>query len=126
MPQKAINSIAMLGLSVAKGRVDRIEAMTPSPFGDPTALAAICRKHGIRRLSLFGSVLKKTDRPDSDIDLLVEFEPGATPGLFALAAIEAELSSLLGGRHVDLRTAQDLSAYFRSEVLRQALVQYAA
>jgi hypothetical protein len=79
-----------------------------------------------RSLALFGSVLAGTDWPDSDVDLLVEFELGAAPGLRGLAAIEAEFSALLGGRHVDLRTPQDLSPHFRSEVTRKAVVQYAA
>lgn len=93
---------------------------------DQQALAALCRRHGIRRLSLFGSVLKGTARPDSDIDLLVEFEPEATPGLMGMAAIEIELSELLGGRQVDLRTAGDLSRYFRDEVVRSAEPQFVA
>jgi len=93
---------------------------------DHEALAQLCRRYGIHRLSLFGSVLKGTDRADSDIDLLVEFEPGAIPGLLGMAAIEAELSELLSGRRVDLRTAQDLSRYFRDEVERTAEVQFAA
>ena len=93
---------------------------------DRDALARLCRGHHIRKLSLFGSVLKGTDKPKSDIDLLVEFEAGNAPGLLGLAAIEAELSALLGGRRVDLRTAQDLSRYFRDEVIRTASVQYAA
>ena len=93
---------------------------------DQEALAQLCRRHGIRRLSLFGSVLKGTARPDSDIDLLVEFEPGSVPGLLGMAAIEAELSELLSGRRVDLRTPQDLSRYFRDEVERTAEVQFAA
>ena len=78
------------------------------------------------QVELFGSVLAGTDRPDSDVDLLVEFEPGATPGLLRLAEIEAVLSELLDGRRVDLRTAQDLSRHFRDQVLREAAVQYAA
>ena len=73
-----------------------------------------------------GSTLKGTNRPDSDVDLLVEFEPGQEPGLLRLARIGAELSDLLGGRAVDLRTAQDLSRYFRDEVVRTAEVQYEA
>jgi hypothetical protein len=77
-------------------------------------------------LALFGSTLRGTDRPDSDVDLLVEFEPGHKPGLLALAGIEAELSVLAAGRQIDLRTAQDLSRYFRDEVVRTADVQYAA
>jgi len=93
---------------------------------DRAALADLCRRHHICRLALFGSVLKETAWADSDIDLLVEFTPGKEPGLIGLAGIEAELSSLLGGRAVDLRTAQDLSEHFRAEVLRTAEVQYAA
>lgn len=93
---------------------------------DGEALAALCRRHHIRRLSLFGSVLKRTARPDSDVDLLVEFTTGREPGLLGLAAIENELSTLLGGRSVDLRTAEDLSDQFRSEIIRTAEVQYAA
>jgi len=90
------------------------------------ALAAICRRYHVRRLSLFGSVLTGAARPDSDVDLLVEFVPGKEPGLLGLAAIEAELSALLGGCSVDLRTAEDLSEHFRGEVMRNAEVQYAA
>jgi hypothetical protein len=92
---------------------------------EPALLAALCRRHGIRKLFLFGSVLKGTARPDSDIDLLVEFEPGRTPGLIGLSAIEIELGRALG-RKVDLRTAQDLSPRFRADVLRQAEVAYEA
>ena len=87
-------------------------------------LAPVCRRYRIRKLSLFGSRLKGTSRPDSDVDLLVEFEPNAVPGLLGIAAMELELSALLGGRKVDLRTAQDLSRYFRDEVVRTAEVQY--
>jgi predicted nucleotidyltransferase len=76
-------------------------------FSDAAALAALCGRHHIRHLALFGSTLRGTDRPDSDVDLLVEFEVGREPGLLRLAGIEAELSALIGGRPVDLRTAQD-------------------
>ncbi len=93
---------------------------------DQEALAALCRRHHIRRLSLFGSVLKGTDRPDSDIDLLVEFEPQAIPGLMGMVGIERELSNFLGGRRVDLRTAQELSRHFRDEVMQTSEVQFAA
>jgi predicted nucleotidyltransferase len=95
-------------------------------FADRSALASLCRRHRVRRLSLFGSVLKGTARSDSDVDFLVEFERGAVPGLLGLAAIEAELSELLGGRRVDLRTARELSPYFREEVESTAEVQFAA
>ncbi len=80
----------------------------------------------IRRLSLFGSTLKGTNRPDSDVDLLVEFEASQEPGLMRLGRISAELSDILAGRPVDLRTAQDLSRHFRDEVVRSAEPQYEA
>ena len=91
---------------------------------DPDVLADFCRRHGIQKLSLFGSLLKGTARPDSDIDLVVEFESGKEPGLIAFAAMEIELGHLMGGRQVDLRTPQDLSRYFRDQILRTAEVQY--
>ncbi len=88
-------------------------------------LEAFCREHHIRRLSLFGSVLGDEFGPDSDIDVLVEFEPDHRIGLIRMARIERELSERLG-RRVDLRTPADLSRYFRDDVLRQAELQYAA
>ena len=93
---------------------------------DTAALEEICRRYRIQRLSLFGSVLKGTEGPASDVDLLVAFERGASPSLFDLADPEGELSRLLRGRRVDVRTAEDLSRYFRDEVLREAAVQYEA
>lgn len=93
---------------------------------DATAFEQLCRRHRIRKLSLFGSVLKGTAGPDSDIDLLVEFLPDATPGYLGMAQIEIELSDLLGGRKVDLRTAAELSRYFRDRVVSKALEQYVA
>jgi uncharacterized protein len=100
--------------------------MTEPLFTDRETLAALCRRHRIRRLSLFGSVLNGSSQPDSDVDLLVEFEPSARPSLLTMAEIELELSPLLKGRKVDLRTAQDLSRYFRDEVVQTAQVQYEA
>jgi predicted nucleotidyltransferase len=102
------------------------EIMSGRIFADTAALEAVCRRHGIRRLALFGSTVRGSARSDSDVDLLVEFEPGATPGLLRMAEIELELSELLGGRRVDLRTVEDLSRYFREEVERTAEVQFAA
>ena len=93
-------------------------------FTDHAALASLCRRRQIRRLWLFGSLLKGNARSDSDVDLLVEFSREAKPSFFDLAEIEHELSALLAGRRVDLRTAEDLSRYFRDEVLREAEVQY--
>ena len=92
---------------------------------DQGTLAGFCERHHIRSLSWFGSQLKATARPDSDVDLLVDFEAEHVPGLLGIAAMEIELSELLGGRPVDLRTAGDLSRYFRDEVLRTAQLQYA-
>ena len=92
---------------------------------EDSVLGRFCARHRIKRLSLFGSTLEGTARADSDVDLLVEFEPGHEPGLLGLAEIERELSTLLDGRPVDLRTPHDLSRHFRDEVLRTARVQYA-
>ena len=88
-------------------------------------IALFCRERHIRRLAIFGSALRSDFRPDSDIDLLVEFEPDHIPGLFGIAHMERELSALCGGRMVDLRTLEDLSRYFRQRVLEEAEVQYA-
>ena len=85
-------------------------------------IAEFCRRHHIRKLALFGSVLRDDFRPDSDVDVLVEFEPGHVPGL-AFFGMQDELSQLLG-RKVDLNTPKFLSRYFRDRVLQQALVQY--
>jgi hypothetical protein len=90
------------------------------------SLDTFCRSNGIRRLSVFGSALRSDFRPDSDIDVLVEFDPDRIPGLLGMAHMERELSALLGGRKVDLRTPQDISRYFRKQVIAQAEVQYAA
>jgi uncharacterized protein len=86
-------------------------------------LAAFCRKHRIRKLSYFGSVLREDFRPDSDVDVLVEFEQEARVGLIRLAGIEIELGELLG-RRVDLNTPGFLSPYFRDRVLKEADVRY--
>ena len=98
--------------------------MSEGLFKDRIALASLCRHHQIRRLSLFGSFLKGTARPGSDVDLLIEFAPDERPSLFELVDIERALSALPDGRPVDVRTADDLSRYFRDEVLREAEVQY--
>lgn len=90
----------------------------------PALIQDFCRRHHIRRLSLFGAVLRPDFRPDSDVDVLVELEPGHRVGLFGFSAMELELSALIG-RRVDLRTPADLSRYFRDEVVKGAVVQYA-
>jgi predicted nucleotidyltransferase len=88
------------------------------------AVSTFCRRNHIKRLSLFGSVLRDDFGMESDIDCLVEFDDEHVPGLIRLAGMEIELSEILG-RKVDLRTPQDLSSYFREEVLSTAVVQYA-
>ena len=96
--------------------------MTVLPIAIPQqAIDNFRARHHMRKLSLFGSVLTERFRPDSDIDILVEFEAGHTPSLFGIAGMEIELSELLG-RKVDLRTAEDLSRYFRDEVVALAVV----
>jgi predicted nucleotidyltransferase len=87
-------------------------------------LAAFCGEYHVAKLSLFGSVLREDFGPDSDVDVLVEFEEGHVPGMIGLARMEEELSALFE-RKVDLRTPRDLSRYFRDEVVRSAAVQYA-
>jgi predicted nucleotidyltransferase len=87
-------------------------------------IAAFCRHHHIHKLAFFGSVLRDDFTPDSDVDVLVEFEPGHAPGL-AFFAMQRELSEILG-RKADLNTAQDLSPYFRQEVLDEAEMLYVA
>lgn len=89
------------------------------------SIAEFCRKHGIRRLSLFGSILRDDFGPDSDIDVLVDFLPGCVPGMLRMAGLEIELSGILG-RRADLRTAAELSRHFRDDVLREAQPQYVA
>jgi uncharacterized protein len=87
-------------------------------------IEAFCIKHHMSKLSIFGSYLREDFGPESDIDFLVEFDPNHIPGLLEIAGMEIELSEMLG-RKVDLRTAQDISRYFRDEVVAQAQVQYA-
>ena len=83
-----------------------------------------CLRNRIRKLALFGSVLRDDFSPESDIDVLVEFEPGARVGFFELYDLEQELSALFGGKKVDINTPKCLSKYFRDEVLTTAEVQY--
>ena len=84
-----------------------------------------CNRYHIRKLALFGSVLRDDFGPESDIDVLVEFEPGAGVGFFELYDMEEELSRLFGGRNVEIVTPRSLSKYFRDSVLKNAEVQYA-
>lgn len=88
------------------------------------AIAEFCRRNGIARLSVFGSVLRDDFTPESDVDVLVEFEPGKTPGL-RFFTLQDDLAAILG-RRVDLNTPQCLSRYFRDEVVNEARALYVA
>ena len=92
---------------------------------DRKKIAEFCRRNHVRRLALFGSVLREDFGPESDVDVLVKFEEGHVPGLIRLARMERELSEAFEGRKVDIRTAEDLSRYFRKDVVAAAEVQYA-
>jgi uncharacterized protein len=96
--------------------------MSPKIAIDRQRVADFCRRHHIRRLALFGSVLRDDFGPQSDVDILVEFDPGHVPG-FALVNLEDELSALMG-RKVDLHTPGSLSKYFLDRVIREAQDQY--
>jgi len=87
-------------------------------------IADFCEQHHIRRLAIYGSALRDDFGPESDVDVLVEFLPCQVPGLFRLFEMEEELSDLLGGRKVDMRTPEDLSRYFRDKVVATEEVQY--
>jgi predicted nucleotidyltransferase len=92
---------------------------------DQQQIADLCRRHHIRHLSLFGSVLRDDFGPNSDVDVLVEFDPEHVPSFFGLQRIEDELSPLLGGRRLDLVTRKALSPRLRDRVLAEEEVQYA-
>jgi uncharacterized protein len=93
---------------------------------DHKALERFCRHNNIEKLSLFGSVLRDDFNEQSDVDVLVRFKKGHVPGFFRLVEMEEELSVILGGRKADIRTSEDLSRYFRKEVVDNSLVQYDA
>jgi predicted nucleotidyltransferase len=95
------------------------------PLADPSALAELCRRWGIRELALFGSALRDDFGPASDVDLLVEFEPGTVLG-FRRFELERELSGLFGGRRIDLVPRKYLHPRLQERVLREARIQYAA
>jgi len=92
---------------------------------DRERVADFCRRHHIKKLSLFGSVLRDDWTPESDVDVLVEFEPDHVPGFLRLGRMQDELSELLGGRQVDLLTPNFINRRIRARVLAEAEVQYA-
>jgi predicted nucleotidyltransferase len=120
-----LKGIAAKTLEGAARSAPEVSDLASKRFNVPKSrLEEYCRRNHIRKLALFGSVLRGDFGPDSDIDVLVEFEPGETPG-FAFVDMEDELSRMVG-RKIDLRTPMDLSQYFRDKVVREARVQYAA
>jgi len=101
-------------------RMPAVEATAASRItASPEAISDFCRRNHVRRLSLFGSVLRDDFRPESDVDVLIEFEPAHVPGFFRFFEMEQELSETLG-RKVDLSTPNALSKYFRARVLAEA------
>jgi uncharacterized protein len=110
------------GVSITRPEEDGVNTRLSVPS---ERLTEFCHRHRIRRLALFGSVLRGDYGDESDVDVLVEFDPNARVGLFALSGMEIELSELLD-RKVDLRTAEDLSRSFREQVAAEAEVLYAA
>jgi predicted nucleotidyltransferase len=96
----------------------------PIPI-DADEIAVFCQTHHIVRLALFGSILTDRFTEESDVDVLVDFDPAHIPGMIRLCGMERELSTIIG-RNVDMRTPNDLSHYFRDEVIGAAVVQYAA
>jgi len=103
-----------------------LDCMQPRIALAPSPLARLCRRWRIERLALFGSVIRDDFRSDSDVDVLVEFEPGATPGFFAMEELRAELAAPAAGREVDLVTPAALHPLLRDRVLAEAVEQYAA
>ncbi len=112
MSERRINKREAGGSEMARITVDREK------------ISDFCRRHHIRKLALFGSVLRKDFKPESDVDVLVEFEEGHVPGL-VFFSMERELSEILNHK-VDLNTPQFLSPYFRDQVLVEAEAQYVA
>ena len=118
--------IPKIGEHLAQSETVVSDANMNTQFSIPKSeLASFCRAQGIQRLSIYGSALREDFDPESDIDVLVEFAPNCSPGLMGIASMEIKLSKIFGGRKVDLRTPEDLSRYFRQDVLDSAEVQYA-
>ena len=92
---------------------------------DSSSLVELCRRYGVKQLSLFGSAVRGEMRPESDVDIMVEFEPGVRTGLIKFESLAGELESL-AGRRVDLVTKGGLKPWVRSQVLKDARVVYAA
>jgi predicted nucleotidyltransferase len=108
----------ILEISMARGaQIERLNLPV-------LAISRVCKSYNIKKLSLFGSALKGKLGPTSDIDLLVEFEPSSEPSLLGLANLEIELSSILNGKPIDLRTAEDLSEHFREKIKQTAVPIY--
>lgn len=115
----------LAGRASPRSHAESLDPRRPRIGFDRDQLAAVCRRHHVARLSLFGSVLTDEFGPASDVDVLVEFEPGHTPGL-AIADLEDDLSAVFGGRRVHVVTPRSLHRLIRERVLASAVVQFAA
>jgi len=115
----------LIGLGQAQwaGRGERTSLRVALPYNE---ISQLCQRHGIRKLSVFGSALREDFGPESDVDMLVEFDEGAAPGLFLLSELALLFSKMLGGRMVDLRTYSELSPPFREQVAKEAVAVYVA
>ena len=116
----------MVGVNVIRASAMRWLGMSDTlPINIPkNRLSDFCRHYHIKKLSLFGSVLRQDFNSNSDVDFLVEFQEGKTPGFFTLAQMERELAVIINWTKVDLRTPEELSEHFRARVLQEAQVQY--
>ena len=112
--------------TIAAVRWGEERTMAPKVAVDREKLIEICKKHHIRKLALFGSVLRDDFGPESDVDILVEFEPDGVPGFFGLHRIEREIAAIFGGRRIDLLTFRSLNPHLRDRILAEAEIQYAA
>ena len=119
VPNKGVPGVGELSSGWCAGEVSVSMRQLPITV-HREELAKFCQRHHIRRFALFGSVLREDFRSDSDVDVLVEFELGHSPGLLRLAGMELELSEMFGGRKVDMNTPLCLSRYLRNEVLEEA------
>ncbi len=115
---RGVSRSQILDEVIAAYQVGRVQRL-PIPL-NKSALRSFCRRHHIQSLSVFGSILTDQFGPESDVDVLVVFQPGQKPSLFELIPMEDELSEILGGRSIDLKTAEELSPYFRDDVIASA------
>ncbi len=123
--RRSLNSELLVRLEQGLQGGGTAAAPSSGPAVDASSLASVCRMHGIRHVAVFGSLARGEAQPDSDADVLVEFEPGRTPG-FGMHAVAEALRPVFGGRRVDLVTRRGLSPRFRDRILGEAVTLYGA